>query len=121
MRMHRLTDVAINAITPPETGQAIYKDAGSPLQLRVSPGGAKTFFTVIGNGRRHTIGPFSEVSLAQARDVARRVRAEKTLGRYSSQSVPLDQARAEYLSQIVVRPNTRRYYEREQTEKHRYT
>jgi hypothetical protein len=87
MRMHRLTDVAINAIKPPETGQAIYKDAGSPLQLRVSPGGAKSFFTVIGNGRRHTIGRFSEVSLAQARDVARRVRAEKTLGRYSIASL----------------------------------
>ena len=89
MRMHRLTDVTINAIKPPPTGQAIYKDAGSPLQLRVSAGGTKTFFTVIGNGKRRTIGRFGEVSLAQARDVARRVRAEKTLGRYASTSAAL--------------------------------
>lgn len=108
--MHRLTDVFINSIKPPPTGRAVYKDASSPLQLRVMAGGAKTFFTVVGNGRRHTIGRWGEVSLAQAREVARRVRAEKTLGRYASRSVPLKDAKEEYLSRLTVRPNTRRSY-----------
>ncbi len=110
--MHRLTDVSIRSIAPPASGQAIYRDIGSPLQLRVTAGGAKTFFTTVGNGRRHTIGRFGEVTLAEARDVARRVRAEKTLGRYSTRAVPLDRARTEYLAQITVRQNTRIYYER---------
>lgn len=110
--MHRLTDISINAILPPASGQAVYKDDGSPLQLRVSAGGAKTFFIVVGDGKRHTIGRFGEVSLKDAREVARRIRAEKTLGRYTPSSVQVAPAREEYLAGIEVRPNTRTYYER---------
>ena len=109
--MHRLTDVFINSIKLPSEGRAVYKDASSPLQLRVMAGGAKTFFTVVGNGKRHTIGRWGEVTLAKAREVARRVRAEKTLGRYAGQSVPLEEAKREYLARLAVRPNTRRSYE----------
>jgi len=67
---------------------------------------------VVGQGRRHTIGRFGEVTLAHARDVARRIKAEKTLGRYAHNSLPVERALTEYLGQIVVRPNTRIYYER---------
>jgi hypothetical protein len=112
MRVHRLTDISISAIKPPSSGQVVYRDAGSPLQLRVSAGGSKTFYVVVGQGRRHTIGRFGEVTLAHARDVARRIKAEKTLGRYAHNSVPVERARAEYLGRIVVRSNTRAYYER---------
>lgn len=110
--MHRLTDISIRSIAPPASGRATYRDAGSPLQLRVTAGGVKTFFTIVGNGRRHTIGRFGEITLAEARDVAKRIRAEKTLGRYNTTAVPLDRARSEYLAQITVRHNTRIYYER---------
>jgi integrase len=112
MRVHRLTDIAISAIKPPSSGQVVYRDAGSPLQLRVSAGGSKTFYVVVGQGRRHTIGRFGEVTLAHARDVARRIKAEKTLGRYTQNLMPVERARAEYLGHIVVRSNTRAYYER---------
>lgn len=112
MRVHKLTDISISGITPPSSGQVVYRDVGSPLQLRVSAGGSKTFYVVVGQGQRHTIGRYGEVSLAQARDVARRIRAEKTLGRYASNAMPVEQARAEYLSHSTVRPNTRAYYER---------
>jgi integrase len=112
MRVHRLTDISISAIRPPSSGQVVYRDAASPLQLRVSAGGSKTFYVVVGQGRRHTIGRFGEVTLAHARDVARRIKAEKTLGRYAQNSVPVERARAEYLGQILVRSNTRTYYER---------
>lgn len=110
--MHRLTDISISAIKPPSSGQVVYGDHGSPLRLRVSTGGSKTFYVVVGQGRRHTIGRYGEVTLAHARDVARRIKAEKTLGRYAQNSLPVERAITEYLGQIVVRPNTRIYYER---------
>jgi integrase len=92
----------------------VYKDAGSPLQLRVSAGGSKTFYVVVGQGRRHTIGRFGEVTLAQARDVARRIKAEKTLGKYQRHSITWEAARDKYLarSKEQTRPKTYREYER---------
>lgn len=98
--MHqRLTDLGIAAIKPPATGQAIYKDSGSPLRLRVSYAGAKTFFVIVGQGARHTIGRFGEVSLAEAREVARRIRAEKALGKYHRHSITWDSATAAFLKE----------------------
>ena len=73
MRVHKLTDISISAIKPPSSGQVVYRDVGSPLQLRVSAGGSKTFYVVVGQGQRHTIGRYGEVTLAHARDVARRI------------------------------------------------
>ena len=112
--MHRLTDISISAIKPPVAGQVVYKDAGSPLQLRVSAGGSKTFYVVVGQGRRHTIGRFGEVTLAQARDVARRIKAEKTLGKYQRHSITWEAAREKYLAHTKeqTRPKTYREYER---------
>jgi hypothetical protein len=104
--VHRLTDLSINAIKPPSSGQVVYKDVGSPLQLRVSAGGSKTFYVVIGQGRRRTIGRFGEVTLAEARTVARRIRAEKTLGRLLPDATALATARTEYLDGLSIRPNT---------------
>jgi len=107
----KLTDLTISAIIPPTRGQAVYKDALSPLQVRVSPGGAKTFFTVVGKGKRHTIGRVGEVSLKAARDVARRIRAEKTLGRYFSQSADWITARDEYLAEAKLKRRAKTYRE----------
>ena len=106
--------MSISAIKPPAAGQVVYKDAGSPLQLRVSAGGSKTFYVVVGQGRRHTIGRFGEVTLAQARDVARRIRAEKTLGKYQRHSITWEAAREKYLAHTKeqTRPKTYREYER---------
>jgi hypothetical protein len=56
--MHRLTDVFVAAIKAPTAGRAIYKEEISPLQLRVMQSGVKTFFAVVGNGKRHTIGRY---------------------------------------------------------------
>src|SRR5262249_15238345 len=97
----------------PERGQITHNDDGSPLKIRVSQGGAKTFFVLLdGTGRRHTIGRFGEVTLAEAREAARRLRAEKTLGRIRPTSVKLQEAITDYWADIRVRPNTYAYYER---------
>ena len=113
MRVSRLTDISISAIKPPEKGQVTYRDAGSPLQLRVSAGGSKTFCVVIGQGTRHTIGRYGEVTLAQARDVARRIRAEKTLGKYHRHAKTWEAARAEYLAYAKERTRPKTYVEYE--------
>jgi len=107
-----LTDFSIKNLPIPPSGQVTYDDAPSPLKVRVSQGGTKTFLVLLGSGKRYTIGRYGEVSLADARTAARKLRAEKTLGKILPANVPLAQARSEYLADIDIRPNTRVYYER---------
>jgi integrase len=108
----RLTDLSVKALPVPERGQVNYEDEGSPLRVRVSQGGTRTFFVVIGAGRRHTIGTYPVVTLAQAREAAIRIKAEKTLGKLFPERISLQDAIHQYLAQADIRPKTREYYER---------
>jgi integrase len=110
--MPKITDISIRNLPIPETGQVTYDDEGSPLKVRVSQGGSKTFLVILGSGRRHTIGRFGEVSLADARTAARRLKAERTLGKLLPSSTGLQKAIDEYLADIRVRPSTLSYYKR---------
>jgi hypothetical protein len=110
--MPKLTDLTLRNLPIPAAGQVTYDDEGSPLKVRISQGGAKTFLVMLGSGRRHTIGRFGEVTLSQARDAARRLRAERTLGRIMPLPYGLSQARTEYLDEIQVRKSTLSYYTR---------
>lgn len=112
-KMPKFSDLSLRNLPVPEKGQITYHDEGSPLAVRVSQGGRKTFIVFI-DGKRHTIGPFSLgiITLAEARDAARRLKAERYLGRIIPAAVGVAQARQEYLAQITVRDNTRRYYTR---------
>ena len=110
--MPKLTDIALRNLPIPKSGQITYDDEGSPLRIRVSQGGSKTFLVILGSGRRHTIGRFGEVTLSQAREAARRLRAERTLGRILPASKSLPEAIEEYLGDIRVRANTLVYYKR---------
>jgi hypothetical protein len=110
--MPRLTDLTLRNLPVPAIGQITYDDEGSPLKVRISQGGARTFLVMLGSGRRYTIGRFGEVTLAEAREAARRLRAERTLGRILPSTVSLDRARTEYLDEIGVRPSTLSYYRR---------
>lgn len=69
-----------NLKAPPQ-GQATWWDDSVPgFNCRVSQGGTKTFTLVHGGKRtRITIGRYPTVSLADAREAARRILAEKTL------------------------------------------
>lgn len=75
-----LSDVSVRALKPPPKGQLTIWDKTSPLGVRVSQGGAKTFVLMIGSGKRRTLGRFGIVSISKAREEARRIVAEKTLG-----------------------------------------
>lgn len=110
--MPRLSDFTLKNLPIPASGRITVWDEGSPLGVRVTPAATKTFIVMLGSGRRHTIGRYGEVTLSQAREAARRLRAEKTLGRIFPASVSLAEARKQYLAQLDIRDNTRAYYER---------
>lgn len=110
--MPKLSDMALKNLPVPARGQITYDDEGTPLKVRVSQGGTKTFVVMLGSGKRYTIGRYGEVTLSEAREAARRLKAEKTLGRILPSSKSLNEARAEYLGQLGIRANTRLYYER---------
>ncbi|WP_164938316.1 site-specific integrase [Bradyrhizobium guangzhouense] len=74
-----LTDAGVRALRAPSTGQITVWDTQSPLGVRVSQGGTKTYVVMIGSGKRHTIGKVTVVKLTEAREEARRLIAAKTL------------------------------------------
>ena len=78
----RFTDRTIAALQPPTSGQRLHVDASLPgFGVRVSQGGAKTFVLTLGVERRKiTIGRYPIVSLAQARDKAKTILAQRQLG-----------------------------------------
>ena len=63
-----LTDVSLRALKPPPKGQLTIWDKTSPLGVRVSQGGSKTFILIIGSGKRRTLGRFGIVTLSNARE-----------------------------------------------------
>jgi len=77
-----LTDMSVKALKPPTQGQVTYWDTNlAGFNLRISQGGSKTFTLVHGEGReRITLGRYPVISLSQARQKAREILAEKTLG-----------------------------------------
>src|SRR5690348_5496452 len=100
--MPKFTDLMLRNLPIPDKGQITHNDDGSSLKVRVSQGGAKTFFvTLDGTGTRHTIGRYPDVSLADARTAAKRLRAEKTLGRVFQAPKSLAEARTEYLDGLT--------------------
>ena len=75
-----LTDSGVRALKVPATGQTTVWDSKSPVGVRLAKGGTKSFVVMIGSGRRHTIGQVGIISLSVAREEAKRLLAEKTLG-----------------------------------------
>ena len=75
----RFSDMTIQKLPPPERGQKFYPDdILSGFGVRVSQGGAKTFLLIVGKERQYiTIGRYPIVSLAQAREKARTILAER--------------------------------------------
>jgi hypothetical protein len=66
--------------------------------VRVSPGGTKTF-VLNQNKTRRTIGRYPDISLSEARTEARRLVAEKTLGRIRPRSITYPQAVTVFLDE----------------------
>ena len=75
-----LTDISVRALKAPAHGQTTVWDKNSPIGVRVSQGGSKTFIVLTGPGKRRTIGRVGILSLSEARTEAKRILAEKVLG-----------------------------------------
>ena len=97
----RLNDLTIKRLKVPERGQVSYTDDSLPgFSLRISHGGTKTFVVVHGRLRsRTTIGRYPIISLAQARQRAKEILAEKTLGKGRPKTILFDDAKATFLKE----------------------
>ena len=87
--MPQLGDLFVRSLTPPVKGQRYYfDDKLKGFCCRISQGGTKTFGVIFGQDRRLvTIGRYPLISLADAREEAKRILAEHTLGRIRPQSI----------------------------------
>lgn len=114
--MPQLSDVAIRAAKPRDASYTLWDDATRNFGCRIYPGGAKSFIVLISPGRRQTIGRYgpSGISLADARTEARRILAEKTLGKVRPAYTAFDDARDAFLKECEarLRPITVKLYRR---------
>ena len=110
-----LTEIALRAAKP-ERGRAvtIWDGALKHFGVRVSPGGTKSFVVLLGSGRRHAIGRYPTISLAEARMKAKQLLAERTLGRFQTKNITWDVAVEQYLAvcESSVRAHTSKEYRR---------
>ena len=108
-----LSDALIRAIQPPKRGQITVVDGTLPnFGVRVSQGGTKTFIVTLGKGKRHTLGRYPILSLADARAEAKRILAEKTLGHIRPARAIFEECRDEYLKECErrLKPGTLKLY-----------
>ena len=112
----RLTDISVRKLAVPEKGQRLYYDNVLPaFGCRVSQGGTRSFFVQHGADRRFTtIGRYPTITLAQAREQAQYILAERTLGKHRPKSIAWDEALLLFLAACVQknRPRTVRDYTR---------
>ena len=96
MPKRSLTAVGVDRLKAPTKGQVEYFDKGYPgLALRVSYGGGKSwvfFYRFNGRLRRMTLGTYPALSLGEAREAWRTVRAEAARGRDPASQRPREAA-----------------------------
>lgn len=109
----RLTDQGIKALTPPEKGQKTYFcDALKGFGIRLSKAGSRSFVLQHGAERQlTTIGRYPIISLAQAREQAKQILAERTLGKHRPRSIPFEDAKALFLKDCERKNKPRTVYD----------
>jgi len=108
-----LTDQAIRAMPKPEKGYRIEWDGSlKGFGCCISQGGTRAFVVLIARGRPHTIGRYPAMTLADARREAKKLLAEKTLGREKPTRSAFEDCRDEYLRECAtrLRPGTHKLY-----------
>jgi integrase len=103
----RLTEITVRNLPSPASGQKLYRD-DSPkgFGVRVSQGGTKTFVLVAGRDRQFiSIGRFPVIGLGEARNEAKRLLAERTLGKHQNPRATFLVALETYLSVHVGEKN----------------
>lgn len=115
MPVTQLTDITVRALKAPEKGQRLYRDKSiRGFGIRVSQGGTKTFVVVHGANRQFTtIGRYPILSLSDARTEAKRLLAEKTLGKVRPVSVRFEEARDRFLEASRAKNKEKTVYEYE--------
>jgi integrase len=112
----KLTDVSIRALPLPQKGQRTHFDETlSNFGCRISQGGSRSFVVQLGADRQLvTIGRYPVISLAEAREIAKRLLAERTLGKFRPHSISWDEAVDLFLSicEQKNKPRTVRDYRR---------
>jgi integrase len=95
MALARLTEIGIRNAKLPERGQiTLWDETVKHFGIRISSGGAKTFIVMYGRLReRITIGRFPIISLAQARERAKEILAERVLKKDRLPDITFDEAR----------------------------
>src|SRR5476651_1037193 len=120
----KLTDIAIRHLKAPPKGAMIYyDDALTGFGIRVSEGGTKSFVLTHGPRRtRETLARVGVVSLQDARQEAKRLLAEYTLGKHQPRAKSWRSALEEYLKEVEngCRPNTHKSYKRHLTNHFRF-
>lgn len=103
-----ITDLSIKSAT---TG-TLWDDTLKGFGVRVGKS-SKTFIVLIESGRRKKIGRYPVISLAKARSEAKRILAEKALGKIHPTHTAFEDARDAFLKDCShLRPLTRNLYRR---------
>lgn len=102
--MH-LTDLAVKNLPVPKRGQKDYRDdALRGFSIRVSQGGTRTFYIMHGRSRTRTkIGVYPIITLGQARQRAKELLAEKTLGKDRPKTITFADALTQFLDSYTGR------------------
>lgn len=98
----KLTDITLRTLKAPEKGAIVYADDTlTGFGVRVSQAGTKSYVLTHGPRReRETIGRVGIIKLAAARETARQLLAEYTLGKRRPSARTWDVATKEYLDHI---------------------
>lgn len=92
-----ISDMTLRKLSAPPRGQLDFWDRHFPsFGVRVSQGGTKTFVLKMHNSRR-SLGRYGIITLAEAREQARLILAEKTLGKVRPQSISYQSAKQLFL------------------------
>jgi integrase len=107
----RLTDLTLAHFQTPERYVDLWDKTLPTFGVRISPKGTKTFVVKIRNGRR-SLGRYPLLSLSEARIEAKRLLAERTLGRLRPTSVTFAEAVERFIEEKTKsrRPNTYEAY-----------
>ena len=113
MPLVQLTDISIRALRPPSKGQRLYRDKTiRGFGIRVSQGGSKSFVVVYGSNRQFTtIGRYPTLSLKEARTEAKRLLAERTLGKMRPISIRFEDARNQFIDACMAKNKPRTVYD----------
>jgi integrase len=96
----RLTEIGVRNASAPVRGQlTLWDETVKHFGLRISQGGTKTFIVMYGRLRdRITIGRFPTITLAQARERAREILADRVLNKERVPDITFDDAQKVYFT-----------------------